>query len=340
MKRWLSGLLSMLLVAALCLVPAYAVSADGTLEENEVYLGDTNGDGVDSTDARFLLQVSAGLRTVTADRVKLLDLDRSGEITAMDARWALQIAAGLRYPIAYNTGTGETQEVIPPHPLTAAEVADIINRSTAAAVQDKAGYDWSRKSHLTESIDLGLATDTVNGIIQNIDPSLTIDEVVGPFLGVGEYQATVEKGEENTDFSSYPGNNYCLKATSLRAEDLGSFRADGDVYTFTLPNANSPKKDNSTAFSRLTNDLFDQNELSALLTELTSDSELSVELLSLRTTYSNIRVRAVITDGVLQELSYSYDLDVRRVTLFVMNMLPVSASGALTVTAAYTNFVY
>ncbi len=58
--------------------------------------GDTDGDGkVGSTDARNLLQYTAGLKKATAEEIKKYDLTGDGKISSVDARRALQIAAGI-----------------------------------------------------------------------------------------------------------------------------------------------------------------------------------------------------------------------------------------------------
>lgn len=62
-----------------------------------VLVGDANGDGfVTSIDARVVLQVAAGLKTVTADEMVIMDANGDGFVSTIDARVILQIAAGLR----------------------------------------------------------------------------------------------------------------------------------------------------------------------------------------------------------------------------------------------------
>lgn len=59
-------------------------------------LGDVNGDGkVTAIDARWVLQIAAGVKTVTAEDKALADVNGDGKVTAIDARKILQIAAGL-----------------------------------------------------------------------------------------------------------------------------------------------------------------------------------------------------------------------------------------------------
>ena len=59
--------------------------------------GDISGDGqVDSTDARFALQIAVGLRTVSDALKKQADVNRDGVVDATDVRYILQAVLGLR----------------------------------------------------------------------------------------------------------------------------------------------------------------------------------------------------------------------------------------------------
>ena len=59
--------------------------------------GDVNGDGrVNATDARWVLQVSSGMRTLTAEQRVCADVNGDGRVNATDARWILQVASGAR----------------------------------------------------------------------------------------------------------------------------------------------------------------------------------------------------------------------------------------------------
>ena len=59
--------------------------------------GDINGDGkVTAIDARWVLQIAAGIRQVTEEEKAAVDFNKDGKVTAIDARWVLQAAAGIR----------------------------------------------------------------------------------------------------------------------------------------------------------------------------------------------------------------------------------------------------
>ena len=58
-------------------------------------VGDANGDGrITAIDARIVLQIAAGTKTVSNEEIALLDVSGDGKITAIDARRLLKIAAG------------------------------------------------------------------------------------------------------------------------------------------------------------------------------------------------------------------------------------------------------
>lgn len=59
-------------------------------------LGDVNGDGkVTAIDARWVLQIAAGVKTVSVQEMAMADVNGDDKVTAIDARQILKIAAGL-----------------------------------------------------------------------------------------------------------------------------------------------------------------------------------------------------------------------------------------------------
>ena len=214
--------------------------------------------------------------------------------------------------------------------------ADAINAATKAAVDGGAGYTWSRTSEFTQNVDVGGATSTLNGIIQAVDPNASIDSVVGGFIGIGNNTVDIAKGADAQEEIGYHGAYYKLKATSLQAADLQNLQVNGDTYTFTLPDANTPKRDGGTALNRLTEDIVVQDEVSA---EIQGQVGSALEVTSLVGTYSNINVTVVITEGQLTELRYSYDATVSELGLRAA-IIPITGTGAMHTEASYTNFVY
>ncbi len=142
-------------------------------------------------------------------------------------------------------GNGTTAEVSD----EAQQAADAINAATAAAAN--ATYDWERHCVVAD-IDVGSATDTLNGIIQRVDPNADLNSVVGGFIGQGDKSNTYTPGADAA--AVFSNDQYALKATSLQAADLQNLTVEGTKYTFTLPVAENPQKDGNTALSRLTND--------------------------------------------------------------------------------------
>ena len=63
-----------------------------------------------------------------------------------------------------------------------ADAIKAVNDATAKVY--KGNYKWERKCYFTSPIDVGGATDTLNGIIQGVDENASIDSVVGGFLGI------------------------------------------------------------------------------------------------------------------------------------------------------------
>ena len=233
-------------------------------------------------------------------------------------------------------GSSTSTDTAAPVSNEAEEAAKAINDATAAAAA--AGYTWTRTSEYTQPVSVGssTATSAINGIIQIVDPNANIDSVVGGFIGIGSKEATIQKGEDAAAVIDYHGDSYKLKATSLQASDLQGLTKNGDTYTFTLANADTPKKDGATALNRLTDDIVTQEEVSAEIQEQVGDQ---ITVNSLVGTYSNIKVEVTITDGKLQKLTYSYDATVTELGLKVA-ILNVKGTGAMHTEATYSDFVY
>ena len=235
-----------------------------------------------------------------------------------------------------SAGGSTSTDTAAPVSNEAEEAAKAINEATAAAAA--AGYTWNRTSEFTKDIDVGGSTETneINTVIQAVDSNANINSVVGGFIGIGTKDATIAKGADAAEAIGYHGDSYKLKATSLQASDLQGLTKNGDTYTFTLANADTPKKDGATALNRLTDDIVTQEEVSAEIQEQVGSS---ITVSSLVGTYSNIKVEVTITDGKLQKLTYSYDAEVTELGLKVA-ILTVKGTGAMHTEATYSNFVY
>ena len=231
--------------------------------------------------------------------------------------------------------TGGGNDPTAPTSDEAEEAAKAINAATAAAAT--AGYEWKRTSEYTQPIDVGNATETLNKVIHMVDANASLDSVVGGFLGIGKKDAKIEKGKDAAECIGYHGENYKLKATSLKASDLKNLKVEVEEgkYTFTLEDTTNLVKDGSTSLSRLTDDIVTLEEISSEIKAQVS----VVDVNSIDAKYSNIKVEAVITDGKLVSMTYSYDAAVSKLALKALG-ISITGKGAMHTEASYTNFVY
>ncbi len=80
-----------------------------------VLKGDTNNDNkVTAVDARNILLVVVGKKTITKDEIIYYDINGTGLVTAIDARMALRTAAGLEEEIIVEESTTDKPEVEEP----------------------------------------------------------------------------------------------------------------------------------------------------------------------------------------------------------------------------------
>ena len=224
----------------------------------------------------------------------------------------------------------------------AASVATLINNATKAAVDAKAGYDWERNCTV-DNIDVGSATSVLNKIIQGVDSNSDLNSVVGGFLGRGDKKETCPKGmtldtidvkkDDGTTEKLYHGSNYTLKATTLQPNDIQNLSVNGDTYEFTLADSSNPDRSGNTALSRFTNDIVVLDEVNTEIKNFVS----VVTVTGLNANYKNIKVKAVITDGKLQSLEYSFAANAE---LQLKAGLSITGTGNLAANAKYSNFVY
>lgn len=232
------------------------------------------------------------------------------------------------------SNTGTSSDAPASDASEAKTVADALNSATKAAVDSKAGYDWARKCGYTTPIDVGNATGTLNKVIHMVDENADLNSVVGGFLGVGDKNLTIKKGEDAAAAIDYHGTNYALKATSLKPEDLKGLKVDGNSFEFTLDNVTTPAKDGSNSLSRFTNDIITKDEVEAEIKAQVS----VVTVNSLDGEYTNIKVKGTITDGKLVSLEYETSTSAK-LALKALG-IGINGSGAIHTTASYKNFVY
>lgn len=215
----------------------------------------------------------------------------------------------------------------------AEEAAAAINAATAKAAN--AGYDWARNC-VIENVDVGNATSAINTVIHLVDKNADINSVVGGFLGKGDKNNTIVKGDNDDAKKEKMGNvNYAIKATKLEPSDLKDLKVDGNTYTFTLPEATDPQKDDSTALARLTNDFITQTEVSDGIKDALGVFASRLTVKSSTVVFKDIKVTAVINNGTLESFKYSYYMDVQKLELSI-----ATGTGHGTVEGSYSNFAY
>lgn len=198
--------------------------------------------------------------------------------------------------------SGDAEETTSAEEVTTAEVVDMtkeefaafLNAETAKIVKNGT-YNLVRKCVYTRAVDIGGATDAINTLIKAIDEDLSLDTVIGMFLGMGTIEGKIPGDDVKDD--------YKIKGTSLKPDDLGSFNASNGVYTFTLTNATDPKKTGATAFSRFTNDFVTHEEVVASIAEFIS----VIKVKETKADYTNIMVMVTVKDRKITEIKYSYD---------------------------------
>ena len=104
MKKYLSLFLA--LVVVMTAIPFTTITASAAT----YYMGDIDGNGqVTAMDARTVLQVVAGIKTITEEQMVRADMNGDGEISAIDARWILQTAAESRELVLVDDTTTSDQ---------------------------------------------------------------------------------------------------------------------------------------------------------------------------------------------------------------------------------------
>lgn len=207
--------------------------------------------------------------------------------------------------------------------MTKAEFVAFLNAETAKAA--KGTYNFNRNCEYTDPIDVGGATNILNGIISAIDENSNLDTVVGGFLGIGTKKGTYPKDKLDSD--------YALKATTLKEADLGSFSYANGVYSFTLANATNPKKTGATPLSRFTNDFITHEEVVEGVGEFTD----AITVNETNVNYKNIKVTVTVAGGKITNITYSYAFDA---TLALKAVVTINGSGAAVTKGTYSNIQY
>ncbi len=217
----------------------------------------------------------------------------------------------------------DTTAAAPAADMTKAEFVAFLNAETAKAA--KGSYNYNRNCSYTSPIDVGGATDILNGIIKAIDENSSLDTVVGDFLGIGVKKGTMPKDDLKSD--------YQIKATKLTEADLGNFSAKDGVYSFTLANATNPKKTNATPISKFTNDFITHEEVVDGIAGFTT----AIKVNDTTVNYKDIKVTVTVTDGKISNIKYSYAFDA---VLSLKAVVTINGNGAAVTKAEFSNIKY
>ncbi len=220
---------------------------------------------------------------------------------------------------------------------TAADVAKILNDATAKA---KSGnYKWARKCWYTSPLDVGNATDTLNGIIHRVDENASLDSVVGGFLGItGKenepgWEADVKAGKvpEETKMK----DKHLLKAFALTEADIKDYRVNGDTYTVQLNAVKSPQKDGKNALNHITNDFITKDEVAQGVADGLGSLANLIKINSLDVDFTQILITAVVKDGALKSVKISYTMTVNELNL-TATIATIKGKGAGKMECSYT----
>lgn len=208
--------------------------------------------------------------------------------------------------------------------MSQADFSAFLNAETAK-IAKSGKYTANRECKYTKGIDVGGATDILNGIIKAIDENSSLDTVVGDFLGIGVKKANIPAEDFDGD--------YKIKATSVKPADLGSFKAEEGKYTFTLKNETNPKKTGATAFNRFTNDFITHEEVVDGIAGFTT----AIKVNNTTVNYKNIKVEVSVADGKITNIKYSYAFDAQ---LTLKAVVTINGSGAAVTNTVYSNIKY
>ena len=261
--------------------------------------------------------------TAAEDVTDEAPVEESTDAPAVDTSDVSEEETSAEDPSTADPSSEETSAPEAAADMTKAEFVAFLNAETAKAA--KGSYNYNRDCSYTSPIDVGGATDILNGIISAIDENSNLDTVVGDFLGIGVKKGTMPKDDLKDD--------YQIKATKLAEADLGNFKAENGVYTFTLANATNPKKTNATPLSKFTNDFITHEEVVDGIAGFTS----AITVKDTTVNYKDIKVTVTVTDGKISNIKYSYSFDA---VLSLKAVVTINGKGAAVTKAEFSNIKY
>ena len=221
-----------------------------------------------------------------------------------------------------------------------ADAIKAVNDATAKVY--KGNYKWERKCYFTSPIDVGGATDTLNGIIQGVDENASIDSVVGGFLGITgtkddpAWSADVKGGKLPAE-GKMNNEKYLMKAFALTEGDVMQYKVDGNNYMFQLNACNNPQKDGKNALNHVTNDFITLTEVQEGVAGALGAAGNLLKVESCDVDFTSIVVTAVIDGGNLKSVQISYSMNVKALNLKA-TLIPITGKGAGDMICTYSNF--
>ena len=221
-----------------------------------------------------------------------------------------------------------------------ADAIKAVNDATAKVY--KGNYKWERKCYFTSPIDVGNATDTLNGIIQGVDENADLNSVVGGFLGITgtkddpAWTADVKGGKLPAE-GRMNNEKYLMKAFALTEGDVKQCKVDGNKYMFQLNACNNPQKDGKNALNHVTNDFITLTEVQEGVAGALGSAGNLLKVESCDVDFTAIVVTAVIEGGNLKSVTISYSMNVKALNLKA-TLLPITGKGAGDMICTYSNF--
>ena len=225
-----------------------------------------------------------------------------------------------------------------PAAATKADVAKLLNEVSAKAA--KGNYKWTRKCWYTKPLDVGSATDTLNSVIQRVDPNANLDSVVGGFLGISgkesdpAWEGDVKGGKLPAE-GRMNNEKYLFKAFSLTEADIKVMQVKGNTYTVQLNACKTPQKDNSNALHHVTNDFITKDEVAKGVADGLGSLGNLVTINSLDVDFTGILLTAVVENNTLKSVKLSYTMTVNSLKLKAL-VVNVNGNGAGKMECTYT----
>lgn len=300
-------------LATIAFTPATSPAATGAVQSGTQAGGESTGEGEPMFGGE---QSTGGEQSSTGGEQASTGGEQSSTGGEQSSTGGQQSTGGEQS----STGGQQTASV------SKADAAKAVNEATAKAA--KASYNWKRVAEYTQNVTLNpsWATSMVDGIIKAVDENSNLDSVVGGFLDMGTKEAAVTNGTAPEGMKE----KYLLKATSITADDIASYKVVGNKYMIQINNTQNPQA--GSALDHASNDYITVTEVNESIATMTT--AISVKDSS-QLKYSSIAIVATIEDGKLTNMTISYKFSA---TLELS--IGASGSGAGTMEAVYSNFKY